>query len=624
MDNKAALLEHPDYLAKVNGVHVPWSIIAKLNPANSDAVKLYVDWTVKRFRLIRKTDPNAFAVSVDPSDGGGHCNSEECMHIGDGSPSDQTYYIANQAARAIRAEFPDGWVNLYGYYEHAMPPSFALEPNVYISVIPYAFQRTGLTPEEFIRAWGRKARRIGMYDYWSIPDWSSDFPSFDFRNTPRERLRFWHDNNVEGFSAESTYSGGAMGPGWYVASRLMWNLDVDDKAVLDEWFELSFGPAQAPMRRMLERWAGGFTLIGNELALSYRDLAEAKRLAANNGAVLRRLADYGRYVEYLRLRHAFDTAAPADRVAAQRELIRHVWRIYHSAMIHSFRIFQLLVRGNSELAAQFPLTKLDAPEWKELRPISDAEIFDRIENQVRALPLLDFSTRRFSGELIPVPENLRPATATPVGAAVPPQMSFVGQVNLSLQVPAGVRELAFQTGSEPPVRVQLRNSDGRMLYDKPTKGTGTRDIAMEDIKIPLPGPGRYRLTLSLDKNTAVRVAMPRDVTATLLPFAVSKGPGSPPLYFFVPKGVRNVAIYDAVALPEVMQPRLWNPAGTEVKAQVSEGRRMLLYPVADGEDGKIWRIARIVAPNGPIDILNAPSTFAFTPEALYVPADALR
>jgi len=624
-EKKAILLEHPEYLATVGGKQQPYSIITKLNVSNPDVVKLYVDWTVERLVRTRKNNPNTLMVSVDPSDGGGHCECAECKKIGNGSSSDLVYFVANQAAKAVAKAVPGAWVNLYAYHEHAAPPSFPLEPNVYISLIPYAFQRTGLSPEEFIKVWGRKTKRIGMYDYWSIPDWSTDYPSFDFVRTPRSKIRFWRDNNVEGFSAESTYSGGAMGPGWYVASRLMWNPDQDDAAVLTEWFDYSFGPAKTPMRRMTERWAAGFSLIGNELALSYRDLVAAKALAKDRPDVLARLADYGRYLEYLRLRYVYDVSLQADKKAAHHALLRHVWRIYHSSMIHSFRLHQLLVRGNTEMAEAYPLLKKDNPVWKELGPIPDNEVFAMVEAGARDLPLLDYEVKRYTGELVPLPKNLLPAVAAATDET-PYAMTFVGHVNLSVQIPAGVKAIKFQIGSKVPARVQLTAPDGKILYDKPTIGgidISQKNVALEDVAVPVPVAGKYRLAFKIDKNTNIRLALPRDLAVTLLPFAVSKGTGSPPLYFFVPKGLKIIAIYDAIALPEFMQPRLWTPAGVEVKPQVFESRRILLYPVPPGEDGKVWKIARIVAPNWPIDIMNAANTFAFTPEALNVPKDAL-
>jgi hypothetical protein len=626
-EKKTILLEHPEYLAKVDGKHVPWSLTAKLNVANPDAVKLYVDWTVDRFRRARQAQPNTFAVSVDPSDGGGHCNSEECKQIGNGSSSDLVFYVANQAAKAVRREFPDGWVNLYGYNEHSAPPSFALEPNVYVSVIPYGFNRSGLQPEEFIRAWGKKASRIGLYDYWSIPDWNQDLPTFDFANTPREKLRFWQANSVEGFSSESTYSTGAMGPTWYLSARLMWNPQANDTSILDEWFHLAFGTAERPMRRMIERWAGGFLLIGNELALSYSDLSEARKLAHNDAAVLRRIADYGRYLEYLRLRREWEMATPEAKDQALRTLVRYIWSIYDTGMIHSFRLYQLLTRGNDELHEAYGAGPAGvpsdpaAPGWAEVKPPTDEEIFRRLAEAAPTFPRLNFQSHAFRGPLVSVPREALPGTIPEPTAA----MGFIGGLPVLAEVSPKANTLRFGLSSPEPMRVQLVDGNGARLHD--TNVERSADMkTFQEVSVPLPGPGHYRLLLSAkDKNTAFNFApsLQAGIALTLEPFTTSKGQPSPILYFYVPKGIKNIAVSNLLGLPEPMQPFLIDPSSQKISAQFSENNRILLFPVPDQMDGKVWGIANIVAPNGAIRFLNAPNYFAFSPSSLLVPKDAL-
>lgn len=626
VEKKAILLQHPEYLAEVDGKRVEWNEIAKLNTANPDAVKLYADWSVARFREQRKADPYAFAVSVDPSDGGGHCNSEECKKIGNGSASDQVYYVANQVAKAVRAEFPDGWVNLYGYYDHSAPPSFPLEPNVYVAVIPYGFNKSGLEPEEFIRAWGKKASRIGLYDYWSIPDWDHDQPTFDFRNTPREKLRFWKDNRVEGFMSESTYSTGAMGPGWYVAARLMWDMKADDKAVLDEWFRLGFGPAEKPMRRMMERWSGEFLLTGNELALSFRGLQEARSMAKGDAAVLRRIADYGRYVEYLRMRYVLSmTQGDVERTEALHALVRYVWSIYDTSMIHSFRLYQLLSRGRPELLAGYGAeawgvpTDKNAPLWKGVSPVSDEDSFNNIEAQAKALVPLAYQMRDFRGGLVPLPATVSAPTAANSGAT---PMIFVGKLSLELQFGPKNKTLNFSIAAERDSRVELSDNTGTVLSS--TIVPAGKEPRKASIPLPLAKGGRLRMNVIQEKNTLVSFVPPQDIKVTYLPFKTPKPYPSSGYYFYVPRGVKNVAIYELLGLPASMQPVLTAPDGTRIEGQVSDGRRTLLYPVPAGMDGKCWRIERIVAPDFPIQILNAPNTFALSPDALLVPSDSLR
>src|SRR6185437_5759509 len=137
--------------------------------------------------------------------------------------------------------------------------------------------------------------------------------------------------------------------------------------------------------------------------------------------------------------------------------------------------------------------------------------------------------------------------------------------------------------------------------------------ALKNVSVPLPRAGRYRLNLVQGRNTTLRVEFPRGVGVTLLPFTTPKPHPSPALWFYVPKGVKNLAIHEPIGLPEVMQPYLIDPSGAKVAARGHENRRVLLYPVPVGMDGKLWKVARIVSPNGPLRILNAPNVFSAEP-----------
>jgi hypothetical protein len=631
--NKDVLLQHPDYLAKVDGQYVPWSPGAKLNTANPDAVKLYVDWTVERFRRAREAnpdDPATYAVSVDPSDGGGHCNSPECQAIGNGSASDQTFYIANQAARAVRAAFPDAYVNLYAYNEHAAVPSIALEPNVLVTVVPYAFQRTGLSADELIAAWGRKVSRLDIYDYWSIPDWTNDLPDFNFLSTPAEKLRFWRQNHIEGFAVESTYSAGAMGLGWYVASRLMWDSHADEQAIIKEFYEKAFGPAAAPMQRMMERWAKGFDLIEPELALSSRDMEEAIHLAQGNTAVLARLADYARYLYYLRLRHDWLVADDAHQSQAYADLLRGIWRIYDSAMIHSFRIFQLMARSDEKMQRFYDVDDKAAEGWKGLTQMTDAEALQSVADGAKQLQLIpDFTPRHYSGKLVPLPKDVEAIPAEMAPDQAPPWNSLflLGDTELEFYAPPALKAFPLKVSSVDPTRLQLLDSAGKILGDTETEGiepdAWPRPApSWEEFELAIPAAGFYRLEVRPGNGKLVRLLPPPGVRLIMRGFLTTKPLASPRLYFYVPKGQKTIAMI-VLPLPKEMQPRLWDADGRLVESTVLEGGSLMISHVPDGQDGKVWAIDNVLAPNGPLRFLNVPQVFAFYPDTLLVPQDAL-
>src|SRR5436190_231778 len=103
---------------------------------------------------------------------------------------------------------------------------------------------------------------------------------------------------------------GAMGAAWYLHAKLAWDPKLDERLVVEEFYQLSFGRAQALMQRMLGGWAAGFYLASHELGLSFRNLDEAWRLSADEPSQRARVADFIRYVHYLRLRFEYLQSPP--------------------------------------------------------------------------------------------------------------------------------------------------------------------------------------------------------------------------------------------------------------------------------------------------------------------------
>jgi hypothetical protein len=627
LEKKEILLQHPEYLAKVDGQYVPWSLTAKLNTANPDAVKLYVDWSVERFRTQRKQSPNSrfsVAVSVDPADGGGHCNSDECKQIGNGSTSDQVFYVANEVAKAVRKEFPDGYVNLYAYHEHAAVPSFPLEPNVIVSIIPYAFNTTGMPPEDFIRAWGEKIPQLSLYDYWSITDWALDMPSFNYLSTPAEKLRFWNQNQVEGFLAETTYSAGAMGPGWYVASKLMWNPNADEKAIIEDFYDKSFGPAKAPMKRMLERWATSFSLNSQELALSFADMQEAMKLGAGNAGVLARLDDYANYVQYLRLHHEYMLTKGEEHEAARMALLKHIWNIYDSSMVHTFRLYQFLVDfGRIENAYKiFDIEKKDAPGWQDIAPPTHAQVLATLTEGVKDYQPLGFVSRKFTGELVAIPAAARAQMPIPPFTEWSPEMIFLSSTDFELNATPQTLNFPLRLSNpETPIRIKITDKDGNNVFEDSVAVNADWRNNPDVVNVSVPAPGMYKVELINPGYHSIRVQTPRNLQLNWRVFRTNGGAPSPNLYFYVPTGTRVVAFTNPAG---ATLPGVYGADGKMLELDQYDNGQLNLVEVPAGQDGKVWSISSVASPNVPITMLNVPHVFSLFPDTLLTPKDALQ
>ena len=619
---KKILEAHPEYLAMIDGKRQSWSPIVKFCASNQEVVDLFTKDRLDAMRLQRKLDPTgprSWAVSVEPSDGGGHCQCPECLKLG--SPSDRVFHVANQVARAVAKEFPDGRVSLLAYNEHAAVPKIAIDKNVHVMVAPYAFQRTDLSPDRLLEAWSKKVPTMSVYDYWSIPDWNQDLPSFDYLQRGPERMRRWHALRVEGFNCESTFSGGAMGAAWYLHGRLAWNPKLDERLVLDEFYELSFGRGKAPMRRMLERWASGFYLTSHELGLSFRDLEEAWALTATHPAERARVADFVRYVHYLRLRFEYLQSRPntPEREQTTLALLRHVWNIYDSAMVHAFRLSQLVCRDESKrdpaLLKRYDLRDPKAVGWGEIKAPEISTLGAWLDEGKKQYQPQDFEVRRFTGAWTALdPDAKRPAGA--FSDVLIPNNTL----DLHLQV-AESRKVTLKIGCEKAVRMRVTNASDQVVFEKLIE-TGAKWLEeWSEATFAIAKAGDYRVQLWSPRRT-FRLSLPADVPIVMEGFTNSQGRPTPRLYFYVPAKLPRLAIYTSYTAAGA--PRFFDPTGKEVKPRLLDGGKLMLIDIPPDQSGKTWSLSHAKTPNEPLRFLNAPQAFAFLPETLLTPSDAIK
>jgi hypothetical protein len=628
------LQEHPEYLAKVGGSWSPLYVhrggkpalneIAKINAGNPGAVALFCGWVLDQLRDARRSpDKRRYTVvSVEPSDGYGYGDNLSELP-GDGSGSDQSFYIANVCARTVRTAYPDTSVILLAYAGHAAPPSFPLEPNVIVQVTPYAFQ--DMAPDRFIQLWRTKAARLTLYDYWSIPDWDNDEPTFDYLALG-EKLRYWRANNIEGLNAESTYGAGAMGLGHYLAAHLMWAPNSDERAILADWYDKAFGPAKEPMKRLLERWATSFRLTSAELGASYRDVSEALVLAANDPAPLARVADYGRYLHYLRLRYELEASADA---AAKPQLAvalaEYLLDINDTPMVHATRIIDLCNRQFPAIGTEFALKNpaSPGPGWARIRALSDADVAVLVADGAARYPPPDFVTRTFSGPLEPL--QTKPWTA-PEGDPWGPVMPAVGNLEAQVRMPPGLDALPLRITRQVDLEIAVIDARGQPVFTNTVAAAPEGRGPWEELSIKL-APGAYRIAFRPAGGRArgyFSFQTWKGVPLVFQTFLSPKGGGaSPRLYFYVPRGLRQVVMYYPLGdFGGVFGFRVLEPDGTPAHITYRDNRRTMLVEVQPGEDGEIWSLEHSVSPNEPHVMLNAPQVFALEPGALMVPADA--
>jgi hypothetical protein len=601
---------HPEWLAEVNGKRQPWSGDVKWCVSNKDFQQFFVADRLAEL----KNRPQTKTVSVEPADGTNYCDCEQCRKLG--SDADKIFMLANVAAKAVAEKYPGRYVNLYAYGEHAGVPNIPVEPNVYVLAIPYGFQRTGLSGDDLVKSWGqKKGSALGLYDYWAITDWALCLPSMNYLKDIPGKIRFWHKEHIEAFIGESTYSAGSMGIGWYLASKLMWNPEADEKAILDDFYTKSFETAAPPMRRMLERWTNGFILSGHELGLSYQDIVEARRLA-KDPSTRARVDDYAKYLHYIRLRHEYQKSSPGSEARKQhaRSVLTYIWRIYDSAMVHTYRLHQLIPRreaAEKELTAEFPLNAPKADVWTNLKPLTSAELDVLMADGAQTYKPFNFENKEYSKDLIPL------SNPTPLDGKAVESFTFVLDHNFQFWMPKDIPQIEISVMVSK--RKEFKEQDGdRVTVTGPKNEILIRQKIPNDgqwhpLTIPNRGEGLYLMNI-FDQKIMFNVKIPAN-----LPFVVLDGFMCPTMstsaYFYVPKGLKRLALYCPSVAPVYF--KLYDSTGAITPYH---GDNIIVADVPAGQDGKVWSISGYKS-WAPLRPLNFPAAFSFTKQGLMVPAE---
>ena len=656
-ENNDVLLEHPEYFAEVNGKRQfstytakdgkkrIQGINAKFELANPAVRKMFIDMALKYFR----DKPDADMISLSPTDGGGFSQSEESKKLG--SVSDAVYGMVNEVARAVAKEFPGKMVGIYAYRETAGPPSFALEPNVYIEIATL-FNMSQYTTDELFTLWPKKARNIGVYRYFSYFDADgSQLPGGVVSSIK------WTTDVIRGDVARNTsalfaQSSNAFGPhvrGYWLATKLMWNHKRDENALLADFYQKAYGPA-APVMQHYHEITGrdsGKILTDNLLGTAFRDVDEATRLAKDRPDVLARLGDLKMYLRWIhlgRLLHATPHRTPEDKVkfraayvAAMQQAIsmRHSymaqWNMIadrsgrnYAALFKDISYVIKAKRGKPGVGkfGNIPGDR-DAPNtwegWSEPTPES---IEANFQESLKMLPTTDIPEKTFNTrDLVPVvfPASPLVPLVTDTGG-VPTrnewtQSSSPTYIFYSLKgEPIEVSVAGGSRFSNGTIRWSLRRFTGTEASEIVAQGEAPSDKQAHALSIKVPAKGAYVFHLNA-RNQGGNVIYRADRPASV----IWNGAGAPKNFaapfFYVPKETKEIW-YFFNSNNGAGNTFLFPDGKTAHVAK--EGVNTI--PVPAGMDGKVWSMsARSAFRTG--YFFNIPNVAAASPDALMVPRE---
>ena len=418
----------PELFALVGGKRHAQEI-ARSNP---ETISLAVEGAVTYLKTHEGKGSFYNSFSVETGDGVPP-DEESLGKIGNHTPTDLNYWFANQVAAGIeKAGLKDKWVGMYSYSDHAGVPSFDLHPKVGVLVTTGLDFSSGLTVEQRLDGLRlRRAQRLGIYEYLNLITWSLDKPGSMPAAAPLRvaaNLRRWHDYGARSYIAETSDSWINGGASHYLASRLLWDTQVDPEKELDTYYQGAFGPAAKEIRALQEDWS---RIIGKgvlppmargRMAQWHHWITAAEQRVAGNPVYQARLSDIKRYYLYLNLWREFELDLRDPNLPSKEERFRRILRNVGSnrgrGAFHALGLLPTLLWAAPQ--SGFSIEKwgdefralskniTDEAAWKAFPPLSDAQVDEQFAAVRLPLDNVPATGPTFDPRLKRLPATARP------------------------------------------------------------------------------------------------------------------------------------------------------------------------------------------------------------------------
>jgi len=621
--NKEAFGKHPEYFAlqedgSRDSIKSPNA--AKFCFSNPGLIELAAKDRIVLLEQMRKNDPTAYMVSMDPSDGQGTCHCDNCIALG--TTSDRVFHLANGVAKQLRDKYPNAWVGLYAYSSHRLPPTIELEPNIYVQVA-MGFNRTQYSLPELVDLWSKKVGAVGLREYYGVQAWDWGLPG-RLRGARvsyhRKWIPFYAKRKLNAINAETNSNWGAQSLGLYIASELMWDVNADVDALMERYFQELFGSAAEPMKTLQAKFDLGPPLQPATLSPMFDDLSKAYDLASTDD-VRARLVDMMAYLVYVDMYRRFETVSATQGTRndvyyeALKPLMTYAWQIRGRDVVHYYALARRLCNGlpiKDKRMDFYMANKEQAPVWQTGDPLTDEQITAMFRNTAIKLKQDASAYVTYSRYFEPV---------NPPGKDAGPSKLFNGTQEhvIGLRgpitgylIPGKACQLKISikpTGRSATLTVYRRGDD--VLVEKTT----TDKDKFTEIVIDIPRANEYRWVL--DGHALLHAGPEVPLVYESSVFKPAWVDYSGPSYFYVPKSTKQILVS---ANPRLS---LWVPGQKKrldvVPASRAPGKDYVVIDVPKGAAGTVWHTDSQT--RGKVILLNIPPFFSLNRNTIYVPRE---
>ncbi len=237
-----------------------------------------VEAVVEHIRSRYEPADEEFHIGMGPRDGHGYCECEGCVELdgdvhdpwhGDTSVTGRYIWFFNRVLEELEDDYPNLHIAWYVYARHRMPPPEGIEPNPRIVHVfaPIMLDRirgmdNPMSPDRHGLRWviDRWSEYEPNYMYYRGYYYNLASPQFPFSQFDRIRTETpaFYERNFAAMRVETRPSWSVHTPSLYLAMRMMWDVNTDVDALLEEFYEKFYGPAREPMQSYHERLEAAF------------------------------------------------------------------------------------------------------------------------------------------------------------------------------------------------------------------------------------------------------------------------------------------------------------------------------------------------------------------------------
>ncbi|MEN6405830.1 MAG: DUF4838 domain-containing protein [Thermoguttaceae bacterium] len=363
---------HPEWYSEIGGKRTTER--AQLCLTNEAMRKEFVRNALAR---LRKT-PDAGFISISQNDWAGRCECAKCKAVEEeeGAPSGLLLRFVNAVAEDIGKEFPNVLVETLAYQYTRKPPKLARpRSNVVVRLcsIECSFVQPleGPQNEKFCRdivGWSKIAPKLFIWDY--VANFSNYLIPHPNYRVLAPNIRFFVNHNTIGLFEQGD-CGSSIGDfvrlrAWLIA-HLMWNPNLDEKALIREFMQGYYGAAAPHLLAYLDVIGDAGERSGKHLRCYLEDTDGWLTLADLNKATV--------LFEKAQAAVADDPVISA-RVRRERLPLDHTWLTRYNSLKRSSKL-----QGTAFLGPKDPVAaceefitlaeKLNVGRYREGKPFAE-------------------------------------------------------------------------------------------------------------------------------------------------------------------------------------------------------------------------------------------------------------